>query len=507
MYQTSFAFFFLGAIFEVKKWFIRKRAGGTRLGSDKNAENSDNDCPLNGDVKSIGHDVDIELPSSHRRKCNFEIVPCPKAPHALKTIIDSQYFFYSVMVVIALNSICLAASGTKISADVQNKLDIVNIVCNAIFCMEHLLRYWMYGFHHYLEVKVRLLDLFVVLWSMADIIYKHANGHTNSGVSVLRALCLLRLFRGTALGDSMLKMQNSFIRSSRSIFSLLIVLLLTLFIYAMLGNHLFKNYLSQSDDRIGSFADAKESMLLVFVLLTGEGWPGVMGELVDKFWKRNKARVIIPVLYFLSFIVLGNFILLNIFLGIMIENLTNETQEELNAINEDGGGKKAEQTETESQRTSYDEFQDVLNGSSCGACSGTKPAPAIGQTSCTEKSDRKTEPLNKEERGIDPERKTKRKEKNQCTISSLRAYSDTAIPEKADGIPKHWSMFIFSPNNKIRIACYRTATHAVFLNLCLGSIIISTILLAFEDPLNRDRQLTRGLRYCDYLFTGKLKEN
>ena len=408
---------------------------------------------------------------------------CTKFQQVMRQTALSKNFFYTTSLIIIINTICLASSQSKYSDDVKNGLETVNIICNIYYVLEILIKICGHGIAYFWEVKTRLLEVLVILWSVIDIVFNRIGGTYSIGISVMRTMSLLRLLKGTKAGSSLIKIQASFIRSSRSILSLLVVLLLIMFIYAMLGNDLFKNYSEASDDKVGSFATATDSMLLVFVLLTGEGWPGVMAELVNKFWKKNKAGTILPVTYFLSFIILGNFILLNIFLGIMIDNLITESEEELRdeTDNEDDFCKCPKDRPYTGEIVENEQISIELQD---------KEAPVFFETPSTSKVN---------EWG---ETETSPSSRKQITFSTAIENPRPVERRKSRGIPQHNSLYIFSPTNKFRMICFNIVRSDIFQHLCIGSIIISTILLAFEDPLNRDKQIAKGLHYCDFLFTG-----
>jgi len=87
-----------------------------------------------------------------------------------------------------------------------------------------------------------------------------------------------------------------------------------MFIYTLLGKQLFQN---QMDDGEGenpraNFDNLFWAFISVFTILTGENWNGIMANAVGP-------TNILYALFFVSFIVIGTCILLNLFLAILIE--------------------------------------------------------------------------------------------------------------------------------------------------------------------------------------------
>jgi hypothetical protein len=65
------------------------------------------------------------------------------------------------------------------------------------------------------------------------------------------------------------------------------------------------------------------------------------------------------------------------------------------------------------------------------------------------------------------------------------------------------SLFIFGKNNLVRKMCYSVASSNIFEQIILILIIVSTLTLALETPLdNPDGKLVNVLKYIDYFMTG-----
>ncbi|RWS32012.1 voltage-gated calcium channel-like protein [Leptotrombidium deliense] len=75
------------------------------------------------------------------------------------------------------------------------------------------------------------------------------------------------------------------------------------------------------------------------------------------------------------------------------------------------------------------------------------------------------------------------------------------VPTKVKPIPKYSSLFIFSPTNKIRVFCNKIICHSYFGNIILVCIMISSGMLAAEDPLDRDPYRKDLLEKFDKFFT------
>merc|ERR1719440_316989 len=70
------------------------------------------------------------------------------------------------------------------------------------------------------------------------------------------------------------------------------------------------------------------SMLTLFRTSTGESWNGIMHELED-------AGHLVAIPYFVSFVVMGTFIMLNLFIAVILENFAEAQSEDDMHLNND----------------------------------------------------------------------------------------------------------------------------------------------------------------------------
>ncbi len=101
-----------------------------------------------------------------------------------------------------------------------------------------LLKMYSLGFRSYFVSMFNRFDCFVVFGSIAEI-FLTIQMHISLGVSVLRCVRLLRVFKVTRYWTSLRNLVVSLLNSMRSIASLLLLLGLFIIIAALLGMQLF----------------------------------------------------------------------------------------------------------------------------------------------------------------------------------------------------------------------------------------------------------------------------
>ncbi len=154
-------------------------------------------------------------------------------------------------------------------------------------------------------------------WNMFDFIIVAA-GHILVGshyVTVLRVVRVLRVLRAVSIIPSLRKMVNALIKTIPSMGTILLLLGIFFYIYAVIGTMLFSTIAPEY------FGQLHDSLLTLFQVITLESWAsGVMGPILAEdptsWW------------YFVTFIVIGAFVIINLFVGVIVNNVEEASREE-----------------------------------------------------------------------------------------------------------------------------------------------------------------------------------
>lgn len=123
--------------------------------------------------------------------------------------------------------------------------------------------------------------------------------------TIARLIRLLRITRLITKSTELRAIVTTLVRSIPSIFNILILLSILFFIYAIVGYHLFRNVDPQ---HWSSFPVAGTTL---FQIITLEGWVDVMEPIILNlgpiYW-----------IYFASFILIGTFIVINLFISVIV---------------------------------------------------------------------------------------------------------------------------------------------------------------------------------------------
>ena len=123
--------------------------------------------------------------------------------------------------------------------------------------------------------------------------------------TVARLIRLLRITRLITKSTELRAIVSTLFRSIPSIFNILILLSILFFIYAVVGYHLFRGV---DPHHWSSFPTSATTL---FQIITLEGWVDVMEPIISNlgpiYW-----------LYFASFILIGTFIVINLFISVIV---------------------------------------------------------------------------------------------------------------------------------------------------------------------------------------------
>jgi voltage-dependent calcium channel L type alpha-1D len=219
--------------------------------------------------------------------------------------------------------------------ELQKNLDIINIFLFGVFFVEMLIKNAGLGPKNYIKDPFNIFDAIIVMVSIIDVIvtYSLPGDPVDSGkgpVSAFRAFRLLRVFKLSKSWKKLHHLLSTIARALREISSFSVLLFLLLFIYVLLGMELFAK--RSVDNRNTSLTDYQEypranfdnffnGFVVIFTVLTDENWDGTMFQ----FAKSNGYSAIF---FFISFMIIGVMIFLNLFLAILLDNFEHEEEEE-----------------------------------------------------------------------------------------------------------------------------------------------------------------------------------
>ncbi|XP_047438721.1 calcium channel, voltage-dependent, L type, alpha 1D subunit, a isoform X6 [Mugil cephalus] len=373
-----------------------------------------------------------------RRKCRLAVKSVP--------------FYWLVIILVFLNTLTISSEHYNQPMWLTQVQDVANKVLLALFTCEMLVKMYSLGLQAYFVSLFNRFDCFVVCGGITETILVELEIMSPLGISVFRCVRLLRIFKVTRHWQSLSNLVASLLNSMKSIASLLLLLFLFIIIFSLLGMQVFggKFNFDETQTKRSTFDNFPQALLTVFQILTGEDWNAVMYDGIMAYGGPSSSGMIVC-FYFIILFICGNYILLNVFLAIAVDNLADAE-----SLNTDEGDKKEDKKDDD--KDDKEEEEDIED------------------TAAEEE---------------DPE----------VPSGPRPVISELVKKEKITPIPEGSAFFIFSNTNPFRVFCHRLINHHIFTNLILVFIMLSSVSLAAEDPIRNFSARNIVLGYADYVFT------
>ncbi|KAJ3614533.1 hypothetical protein NHX12_018105, partial [Muraenolepis orangiensis] len=267
-------------------------------------------------------------------------------------ILTLKYFEFSILSVIAMSSIALAAEDPVMPESPRNNvLRYFDYVFTGVFTFEMLIKMVVLGlFLHqgsYFRDLWNILDFIVV--SGALVAFAFSGTGKGKDISTIKSLRVLRVLRPLKTIKRLPKLKAVFdcvVNSLKNVLNILIVYMLFMFIFAVVAVQLFKGRFFYCTDESKEFArdcrgeylvyerdevkaqkrewkkydfhydNVAWALLTLFTVSTGEGWPQVLKHSVDSTYENQGPspgyRMEMSIFYVVYFVVFP-FFFVNIF--------------------------------------------------------------------------------------------------------------------------------------------------------------------------------------------------
>uniref|UniRef100_A0A3P8ZSX9 Voltage-dependent L-type calcium channel subunit alpha n=1 Tax=Esox lucius TaxID=8010 RepID=A0A3P8ZSX9_ESOLU len=396
-------------------------------------------------------------------------------------LVKSKEFYWSVILLVFLNTIAIATEHHHQSHTLTALQDNANKFLLTMFALEMFVKMYALGLPQYFLSLFNRYDCFVVTVGVLEIILVTADIISPLGISVLRCIRLLRLFKVTRYWTSLSNLVASLLNSVRSIASLLLLLFLFIVIFSLLGMQVFGGKFNFPDQEIrrSNFDNFPQALISVFQVLTGEDWNTIMYNGIMAYGGPSFPGILVCI-YFIILFTCGNYILLNVFLAIAVDNLAEA--ESLTAAQKD----KAEEKKRRKLASLPDKAEEEKAALAKKLAEQRAKIEGI-PTTAKLKVDEFESNVKEVKDPFPPADFPGDDEEEEPDIPQSprpRPMADLQLKEEVVPMPQTYSFFIFGPENKFRKVCHKIINATPFTNFILAFILLSSISLAAEDPID-----------------------
>ena len=253
-----------------------------------------------------------------------------------------RYFEFTMTAAIIVNTFLLALDRYPISPDAAGILEDFNEILTWVFIVEMAIKNLGHGIKGYVKDSFNIFDGTVVLISVFEMLMAAiVDGGMGSGgaVSSLRAVRLLRVFKLARSWTSFRDLLAKMIDTAKDINYFALLMFIFMFIFTLLGMELFAYKVKYNDEdkttalklkdpqwdsgfhpRL-NFNDFPQGFTTIFIVFIGEDWNSVMYDHV-------RAVGWISIGFFVPIFIMGNLVMLNLFLAILLKNFEEPPEKE-----------------------------------------------------------------------------------------------------------------------------------------------------------------------------------
>ncbi|XP_070615693.1 LOW QUALITY PROTEIN: voltage-dependent N-type calcium channel subunit alpha-1B [Erythrolamprus reginae] len=247
-------------------------------------------------------------------------------------------FEYFIMVLIALNTIVLMMKFYGAPEPYEDMLKCLNIVFTSMFSLECILKIIAFGALNYFRDAWNIFDFVTVMGSITDILVTEIADTDNFiNLSFLRLFRAARLIKLLRQGYTIRILLWTFVQSFKALPYVCLLIAMLFFIYAIIGMQVFGNIALDDESAINrhnNFQTFLQALMLLFRSATGEAWHEIMlaclsNQPCDEHsnLSKNECGSDFAYFYFVSFIFLCSFLMLNLFVAVIMDNFEYLTRD------------------------------------------------------------------------------------------------------------------------------------------------------------------------------------
>uniref|UniRef100_A0A8C4PQQ4 Voltage-dependent R-type calcium channel subunit alpha n=1 Tax=Equus asinus asinus TaxID=83772 RepID=A0A8C4PQQ4_EQUAS len=256
----------------------------------------------------------------------------------------SPSFEYTIMAMIALNTIVLMMKYYSAPCTYELALKYLNIAFTMVFSLECVLKIIAFGFLNYFRDTWNIFDFITVIGSITEIILTdsklvNTSGFNMSFLKLFRAARLIKLLRQ---GYTIRILLWTFVQSFKALPYVCLLIAMLFFIYAIIGMQVFGNIKLDEESHINrhnNFRSFFGSLMLLFRSATGEAWQEIMLSCLGEKGcepdttapsgqtENERCGTDLAYVYFVSFIFFCSFLMLNLFVAVIMDNFEYLTRD------------------------------------------------------------------------------------------------------------------------------------------------------------------------------------
>eukprot|EP00958_Prasinococcus_capsulatus_P012482 scaffold1248_cov393-Prasinococcus_capsulatus_cf.AAC.4 len=286
---------------------------------------------------------------------------CIYTQHKCQTILNTKWFQPFILICIIASSLVLAVEHPGAPSHVREGTDVTLKVFTGIFLVEMIIKLCALGIRGYVKDRWNWLDGFIVVLSVVSDAFDLAAAGSNINVPYLKSFRTIRVLRPLRTITNVPELKivvNALLLSFPGLSNMFVFLGLFWLVFGVLGLSLFRGKFRHCVDALGirvydvdtkaqclarseadgytwintrsNFDNIYEAIFTLFEMSTTEGWLDVMHNGIDARGPDLNPMVghkREAFLFFILFMGIGYFFLINLFIGVIMDNFSKMREE------------------------------------------------------------------------------------------------------------------------------------------------------------------------------------
>ncbi|NWX30351.1 CAC1G protein, partial [Notiomystis cincta] len=284
-------------------------------------------------------DLPLALLSAAEAQCKPYYSDYSRFRLLIHQMCTSHYLDLFITGVIGLNVITMAMEHYQQPKVLDEALKICNYIFTIIFVLESVFKLIAFGFRRFFQDRWNQLDLAIVLLSIMGITLEEIEVNASLPINptiirIMRVLRIARVLKLLKMAVGMRALLDTVMQALPQVGNLGLLFMLLFFIFAALGVELFGDL--ECDDthpceglgRHATFRNFGMAFLTLFRVSTGDNWNGIMKDTLRDCDQESPCyNTVISPIYFVSFVLTAQFVLVNVVIAVLMKHLEESNKE------------------------------------------------------------------------------------------------------------------------------------------------------------------------------------
>uniref|UniRef100_A0A670KD88 Voltage-dependent T-type calcium channel subunit alpha n=1 Tax=Podarcis muralis TaxID=64176 RepID=A0A670KD88_PODMU len=260
----------------------------------------------------------------------------------IHSVCTSHYLDIFITFIICLNVVTMSLEHYNQPMSLETALKYCNYMFTTVFVLEAVLKLVAFGLRRFFKDRWNQLDLAIVLLSVMGITLEEIEINAALPINptiirIMRVLRIARVLKLLKMATGMRALLDTVVQALPQVGNLGLLFMLLFFIYAALGVELFGKLICNDENpcegmsRHATFENFGMAFLTLFQVSTGDNWNGIMKDTLRECTHDDRSCLsnlqFISPLYFVSFVLTAQFVLINVVVAVLMKHLDDSNKE------------------------------------------------------------------------------------------------------------------------------------------------------------------------------------